>query len=327
MNTKVKYLGLELNSPIVGASCGLTGNVDNLCKMEDCGAGAVVLKSVFEEEIIHDIKRNTHVFAPVNNYGASYEYVAQHLADDAMAKHFQLIRDAKERLSIPIIGSINCYSHENWITYATQFQDAGCSALELDMAIMPFDTNLSSDDVERTFSDIIQSLRKFISIPISIKVSNYFTDLSKFMQQLSWMGIQGITMFNKSVQIDVDIESETLQHADVLTGAGELYNTLRWTAILSNKLRCDLSATTGVYSAEDIIKLLLAGATTTQVASCLYRNGIEYIKTLNDGLQQWMQSKGYTEIGQFKGKLALQSNDKASMLMRTKFMNHFGEIN
>lgn len=326
MNTKVKYLGIDLCSPILAASSGLTANVDNLYKLEKAGVGAVVLKSVFEEEIIYDIKRNTHVFAPVGNYGASYEYVSQHIADDRLPKYFDFIREAKSKLSIPIIGSINCYSHENWITYAKQFQEAGCDALELDMAIMPFETSLSGDDVERTFCDIIQSLRKFVTIPISIKVSTYFTDLSKFMQQLSWMGIQGITMFNKNVLVDVDVNNEQLRHADALTSEGELYNTLRWTAILSNKLRCDLSATTGVYSAEDVVKLLLVGATTVQVASCLYRNGLGFVEELNKGLKQWMEKHGYDDISQFKGKLAMKSNEKASMLMRTKYIDHFGEI-
>ena len=197
MNTNIEYLGLKLKSPLIAGSCGLTANTDNLCRLEEAGAGAVVLKSIFEEQIIYDIKRNTHVYAPVGNYGDSYEYIAQHVADDSVSKHFALIREAKKRLSIPVIGSINCFSYENWLTYARQFQDAGCDALELNMAIMPFETSLSTDDVERTFSNIIQSLKKSIDIPISIKVGHYFTDLAKFMQQLSWTGIQGITMFNK----------------------------------------------------------------------------------------------------------------------------------
>ncbi|MBQ2539177.1 MAG: dihydroorotate dehydrogenase-like protein [Bacteroidales bacterium] len=326
MNTKVKYLGLELKSPIIAASSGLTASVDNLVKLERAGAGAVILKSIFEEQIIYDIKRNTHVFAPVGNYGASYEYIAQHVADNSMAKHFELIRLAKENLSIPVIGSINCFSHENWITYAKQFQDKGCDALEFNMAIMPFDASLSADDVERTFSDIIQSVRKTVTIPISIKVSTYFTDLAKFMQKLSWSGIQGITMFNKALQLDIDTEAEAVCNAHSLTDPTELYNTIRWTAILSNKLRCDLSATTGVSDANDVVKLLLAGATTVQVASCLYRNGVGYMADLNKGLQDWMKGKGYEDINQFRGKLALKSNDKASMLMRTQFMNYFAEI-
>lgn len=326
MNTKIKYLGMELNSPIIAGSCGLTASIDNLCKLEECGVGAVVLKSIFEEQIIYDIKRNTHIHAPVGNYGDSYEYIAQHVADDSVSKYFSLIKEAKSKLKIPIIGSINCFSHENWITYAKQFQDSGCDALELNMAIMPFDTSLSADDVERTFSNIIQSLRKTISIPISIKVGSYFTDLAKFMQQLSWSGIQGITMFNKSLQVDIDIDEEALRNADSLTHPGEIYNTIRWTAIMSKKLRCDLCATTGVSNAHDVVKLLLAGATAVQIASCLYRNGIEYVKELNAGLQDWMVQKGYENIDQFRGKLALKQSDKASMLMRTQFMNYFADI-
>ena len=326
MDTKVEYLGLNLNSPIIAGSCGLTADIDNLCKLEQYGAGAVVLKSVFEEQIIYDIKRNTHVYAPVGNYGDSYEYIAQHVADDSLSKYFSLIREAKKRLTIPVIGSINCFSHENWLTYAKQFQDAGCDALELNMALMPFETSLSTDDVERTFSNIVQSLKKSVTIPISIKVGTYFTDLAKFMQQLSWTGIRGITMFNKSMQIDVDVETERLCNADSLTHPGELYNTLRWTAILSRKLRCNLCATTGVANGLDVAKLLLAGATTVQVASCLYRNGLEYMKTLNDELKGWMERKGYEGIDQFRGKLAMKPSDKASMLMRTQFMNYFAEI-
>ena len=198
--------------------------------------------------------------------------------------------------------------------------------VEMNMSIYPFEVTLSSDDVERTFCNIIQSLKKIITIPISVKISPYFTDLAKTAQQLSWMGIQGISIFNKSMLIDIDAEDEKLANADALTYPGELYNTLRWTAILSGKLRCDLAAAMGVQEPIDVVKLLLAGAKAVHVASCLYRNGIEYMRTLNDGLVRWMAAKGYERIDQFQGKLALKANDKASMLMRTQFMNHIAEI-
>ena len=133
-------------------------------------------------------------------------------------------------------------------------------------------------------------------------------------------------MFNKSLQVDIDIDEEALRNADSLTHPGEIYNTIRWTAIMSKKLRCDLCATTGVSNAHDVVKLLLAGATAVQIASCLYRNGIEYVKELNAGLQDWMGQKGYENIDQFRGKLALKQSDKASMLMRTQFMNYFADI-
>ncbi|MBQ3789175.1 MAG: dihydroorotate dehydrogenase-like protein [Bacteroidales bacterium] len=326
MDTSTKYLGLDLKSPIIVGSCGLTADVDKMVEMEKAGAGAVVLKSVFEEQIIYDIKRNTHVVAPTDNYGDSYEYIAAHVADDSLSKHFQMIRDAKKRLTIPVIGSINCFSYENWLTYAIKFQEAGCDALELNMAILPYETSLSADDVERTFSQIINTLRKSISIPVSIKVGTYFTDMAKQMQQLSWMGIQGVTMFNKSVQVDIDIEKETLQNASYLSNPEDLYNTLRWVAILSKKMRCDISASTGVYTADDVVKMLLAGATTVQVVSSLYKNGIGTIAQLNQGLNAWMEKKGYNSLSQFRGKLAVQPNDKASVAMRTQFMKYFAEI-
>lgn len=326
MNTETKYLGLELKSPIVVGSCGLTSDVAKMVQMEKAGAGAVVIKSVFEEQIIHDIKRNTHMVAPTDNYGDSYEYIAQHVADDSLEKHFSMIREAKRSLTIPVIGSINCFSYENWLTYAQKFQEAGCDALELNMAILPYETTLSADDVERTFSQIINTLRKSITIPISIKVGTFFTDMAKQMQQLSWMGIQGVTMFNKNVQVDIDVESETLRNASYLSTHEEMYNTLRWVALLSKKMRCDVSASTGVYTADDVVKMLLAGATTVQVVSCLYKNGIDTLRELNDGLRGWMQRKGYENIAAFRGKLAVMPADKASVAMRTQFMKYFAEI-
>lgn len=319
-------MGIDLKSPIIVGSCGLTADVDKMVEMEACGAGAVVLKSVFEEQIIYDIKRNTHVVAPTDNYGDSYEYIASHVADDSLEKHFSMIREAKRRLSIPVIGSINCFSYENWLTYAVRFQEAGCDALELNMAILPYETSLSADDVERTFTQIINTLRKSISIPVSVKVGTYFTDMAKQMQQLSWMGIQGVTMFNKSVQVDIDTESESLKNASWLSAPTDIYNTLRWVAILSKKMRCDISASTGVYTSDDVVKMLLAGANTVQVVSCLYKNGVEYIKELQQGLESWMEKKGYDNVSKFRGKLSVQPTDKTSVAMRTQFMKYFAEI-
>ncbi len=326
MDTKTKYLGLELKSPIIVGSCGLTSDVDKMVQMEAAGAGAVIIKSVFEEQIIYDIKRNTHIVAPTDNYGDSYEYIAMHVADDSLEKHFSMIREAKRRLSIPVIGSINCFSYENWLTYAKRFEDCECDALELNMAILPYETSMSADDVERTFSQIINTLRKSVSIPISIKIGTYFTDMAKQLQQLSWMGIQGVTMFNKNVQVDIDTEAECLKNASWLSTPEEIHNTLRWVALMSKKMRCDISASTGVYTADDVVKMLLAGATSVQVVSCLYKNGIDTLRDLNNGLLSWMEKKGYENIKDFRGKLSVAPAEKASVAMRTQFMKYFAEI-
>lgn len=326
MNTNTKYLGLDIASPIIAGSCGLTNDIENLKRLEAAGAGAVIIKSVFEEQIIFDIKRNLSMMAPTDSYGMSYEYVANHVADDSLGKHFDLIREAKKQLHIPVVGSINCYSFENWMTYTQRFQEAGCDALELNMAILPYETTLSYEDVDRLFSDIINTLKKSVSIPVSIKVSQHFTDMANFMQRLSWMGVNGITMFNKSLNVDIDTDKMQIVHAPSLSTPDEIYNTLRWVAILSKKLRCDISASTGVHTANDVVKLLLAGAGTVQVVSSLYKNGVDYMRTLNDGLKEWMKSKGYESIDQFRGQLAVKANDQASMFFRTQFMKHFAEL-
>lgn len=326
MDTKTKYLGLEIDSPIIVGSCGLTNDINNLEKMEQAGAGAVIIKSVFEEQIIYDIKRNMSMMAPTDNYGMSYEYVAAHVSDDSLGKHFDLIKEAKKRLHIPVVGSINCYSFENWMTYTQRFQEAGCDALELNMAILPYETAMSYEDIDRLFSNIINTLRKSVNIPVSIKVSQNFTDMANFMQRLSWMNINGITMFNKALNVDIDVDKMELTHAPSLSTPEEMYNTLRWVAILSNKLRCDISASTGVHTPADVVKMLLAGAGTVQVVSSLYKNGIDYLQTLNDGLHKWMEEKGYTKLSQFRGKLAVKANDEASMFFRTQFMKHFAQI-
>ena len=326
MDTKTKYLGLDIDSPIVVGSCGLTNDINNLVKMEQAGAGAVIIKSVFEEQIIYDIKRNLSMMAPTDAYGMSYEYVASHVSDDSLGKHFELIKEAKKRLHIPVVGSINCYSFENWMTYTQRFQEAGCDALELNMAILPYETTLSNEDVDRLFSNIINTLRKSVSIPISIKVSQNFTDMANFMQRLSWMNINGITMFNKSLNVDIDVDKMELTHAPSLSNPDDIFNTLRWVAILSKKLRCDISASTGVHSPADVVKMLLAGAGTVQVVSCLYKNGVDYLRTLNDGLRKWMEEKGFESLSQFRGNMAVKPNEEASMFFRTQFMKHFAQI-
>lgn len=326
MDTKTKYLGLEIDSPIIVGSCGLTNDISNLKKIEEAGAGAVIIKSVFEEQIIYDIKRNLSMMAPTDNYGMSYEYIASHVSDDSLGKHFDIIREAKKNLHIPVVGSINCYSFENWMTYTQRFQEAGCDALELNMAILPYETSLSSEDVDRLFSNIINTLRKSVSIPVCVKVSQNFTDMANFMQRLSWMNINGITMFNKSLNVDIDIDKMELTHAPSLSSPDEIYNTLRWVAILSKKLRCGISASTGVHSANDVVKMLLAGAETVQVVSCLYKNGVDYLRTLNDGLRKWMSDKGFESLSQFRGKMAVKANDEASMFFRTQFMKHFAQL-
>ena len=326
MSIESTFMGLTVCSPVVVGSCGLTADIDKLVQMEQAGAGTVVLKSVLEEQIVLDIKRNSRVVAATHAYGEAYNYLVKHNGDDLLKRQFELIAEAKKRLSIPVVGSINCVSFESWIDYAAKFAAAGCDALELCVNIMPYETSLSVDDVERSFSQIITALHRLVSIPVGIKVNPYFTDMAKQMQQLSWMYIDGLTLFNAPAVVDIDVESETFCMPSPEVSPSALYNTLRWTAVLSNKVRCGISASSGVGQPMDVVKLLLSGAKTVQVVSSLYRNGINYISTLNDGLRQWMQAKHYDRVNQFCGKMAVRDGEKISEKMRLWYMKNYAEI-
>lgn len=318
MNTSVKYLGMSMQSPIIVGASSLTSNVDNLLEMEQAGAGAVVVRPLFEEQIIFDIKHNQKIFAPTGHYGESYALVEQTMSEDVVLNHFAFIHEAKQKLHIPIIGCLDCYQFESWINYAKRFQDAGCDALEINMSLFPYETNTSVEDFDRLFQNVISSLRRFVSIPISIRVTPYYTDMSKALMQLSWMGIQGVTLFGEQPMVDIDIEKEELDLGVARNLENRFEDTLRWTGVLSDKLRCGICSAGGVQTADDVVKLLLFGAQTVQVSECLKNHGISHLATLNEGLSAWMEGHKYDNIDLFRGKLAVKGTTKAGMQMRIR---------
>ena len=328
MGIETKFLGLNLASPIIVGSCGLSTTIGNLEKIHKAGAGAVVLKSIFEEQILFDIKRSTSTYTPYDTFGDSYDYLTNHIEANSIEQYLNLIREAKKNIpALPIIGSINCFNFGNWINYAKRLQEAGCDALELNMFYIPFNVETSTDDIDRLFSDTIHALRKIINIPIIIKTGTYFTDLAKFLQHLSWTGISAVTLFNRATNWDIDIENKKIVHGPILGTPNDIFMPLRWTSILSPKLRCQISASGGVYTGTDVVKLLLAGASTVQVVSTLYKNGIEHITTMNDELKQWMERNNYNSINDFRGSMSIKSSKNASQFERIHFMKYFSEIN
>lgn len=328
MDTSTKFVGLDLRSPIIVGSCGLSTTMPGLEKMYKSGAGAVVLKSIFEEQILFDIKKNTASFTtPYDTLGDSYDYIANHIEINSIEQHLNLIREAKANFPLPIIGSINCSNFGNWVNYAKYFQDAGCDALEINLLYLPFNVNTSHDDIQRLFTDTLLALRRTITIPIIIKTGHYFTDLAKFLQQLSWTGVSAFTLFNRATNWDIDVETKKIVHGPILGTPNDIFMPLRWTAVLSKKLSCEISASGGVYTGLDAVKLLLAGASTVQVVSTLYQNGIEHIATMNDELLQWMERNNYQSIKDFKGLMAIKQNENVSEFERIHFMKYFSEIN
>ena len=326
MSTKINYLDLTLESPIIVASCGLTNNIENIKEMEAFGAGAVVLKSLFEEQISIEINQMDKAVSNYANYSESYDYIKNNIGNNEINKYLRFIEDAKKEVNIPIIGSINCHSYDKWLSFAKKIENAGADAIELNIDFLPANVNQSADDIEMLYSNIIAAMKKSITIPFSVKCGSYFSDMAKFMQRISWMGISGLTIFNREFKPDIDIHKMEYKSAPIYGNEDDLCNTLRWTAILSDIIRCNLSATGGVQNGKDVIKLLLAGATSVQVASCLHKNGIPYLKELNSDIEKWMKMYNYTNISDFRGKMSLKSAKNPHSLLRVQFMKHYSGI-
>lgn len=327
MDTKVKYMGFDIESPIIAGSCGKTADVDNVRKLEDAGVGAVILKSLFEEQITLEASNNVWAAQNVGEMAEAYNYIAEHTKHEQLEKYLELIRLCKQSVRVPIIASINCISAGEWLQFARNIQQAGADGIELNMFIMPSSVNTSGDDVEQIYEATIQTIRRAVpDFPISVKISSYSSSLSKLCQKLSWMGISTLSIFNRFIEHDIDIDTLQVKPAAIFSDPSEIYNTIRWTAIVSKIIHCPLTAGGGVHKEEDIIKLLLAGAQTVQVASALYGEDFSFVTRANKKLREWMESKSYNHIKDFRGRLAIDKSNTASNFYRVQYMKYFSGI-
>lgn len=328
MDLTTSYLGLELENPIIAGSSGLTSTLNGIVSLEEQGAGAVVLKSIFEEEILLDVDaRLTEAEeSPVIYSGLSetLDYIDLHIREENLKKYLQLIQDAKKAVSIPVIASINCISHEDWIHFTRRMEEAGADALELNVFLNPAD--FKNKEFEKAYFRIIEKVLATVRIPVAIKISKYFTRLGLSVKALSETGIAGLVMFNRFYTPDIDIEKIELTTPRMFSTRDELYETLRWIAILSARVPCNIAASTGIHTGEDVIKVLLAGATAIQVVSTLYKNGPEQIKRMLKKLEVWMQEKGFDSLDQFRGKISRMYGADPAAFERMQFMKHFSEI-
>jgi len=326
MDIKTKFMGFDIKSPIIIGSCGLTSTIEDLKKIEAAGAGAVILKSLFEEQISQEMSVNIKVYSSsFSGYPEAYNYIQEHTKYHIVENYLSLIQQAKEELSIPIIASINCISASEWVSFAQQIEKSGADGIELNMFVLPSDVNLTEEDMERFFEDTIQTIRRATSLPISLKISPYFTALTRTAQKISWLGIKNLNIFNRFYQSDININTLETTSAGICSSGSELYNTIRWTAILSEAIRCNLTAGGGVHKTEDVVKLLLCGADTVQVVSALYTQGFDFITKANKFLRTWMESKNYSSIDEFKGKMKVKGKD-ASVFYRVQFMKYFSGV-
>ncbi len=319
------YLGLKLKSPIIAGSSGFTDSVKKLQQLEQQGVGAVVLKSVFEEEITHEYDKALR--DEVGNTGREefLDYLDVRIRQENLGKYLQLIKDAKEKLSIPVIASINCKSAYEWMSFADEIQRAGADALELNIFVLPSSLHRASEENEKIYFEIVKQVKKRISIPIVLKISYYFSNLGQFVFDLSHSGIKGLVLFNRFYSPDFNIDTLEVTPSNVLSYPGEISMPLRWISMLSGRLNCDLSASTGVADGKAVVKLLLAGADTVQVASALYRHGIGFVGIMHNELREWMEQHGFETITDFKGKLSQTSYADPGVFERVQFMKYFSD--
>lgn len=326
MDLSVSYLGLKLKSPIVVGSSSLTSTVKNLEKVEKSGAGAVVLKSIFEEEIFNEyeeiLRKEMQEESPNLGYLDYYDFK---IKEDNVKDYINLIKQAKSNLSIPVIASINCVCSYEWGFFAKKVQEAGADALEVNLFILPSDFSKSCTEIEEKYFDLANRIKECVNIPVSVKISYYFSNLANFVQKLSNTDIQGIVTFNRFFHPDFDIDNFKVVPSNVLSNSSDLSISLRWTSILSGRIGCDLIASTGVHDGASVIKHLLAGADAVQVVSALYKHGIEYIEGMIEEIKAWMGKHNFENIDDFKGKMSQKNSPNPAEYERVQFMRYFGD--
>ncbi len=320
-----KYMGLELKSPIIVGSSGLTDKAEKIEKLEKSGAGAVVLKSIFEEEIMMEYEEMIQNEAPGRHKDDYLDYFDYKIKETNLENYINLIVDSKKKVEMPVIASINCASSHEWSYFAKKIQEAGADALELNVFILPSDMNRSAEEVERIYLEIIQMVRNEIKIPVAIKMSPYFANLSAFLQEISRTNIAAIVLFNRTYNPDIDIEKLEVTSSNVLSDPHDISRSLRWIALMANRVQCDLAASTGIHSGEAVIKQLLAGATVAQVVSVLYEKGPEHLKQITDDVKEWMKRKDFQSVDDFRGILSQEKAVNPSLYERVQFMKYFSD--
>lgn len=323
-NISTRFFGLDLKSPVIAASSSMTGHAEQVLKLAEAGAGAIVLKSIFEEEIFHELQEELSSRSSLNSDPEYLDYFDYVIKEETLRKYLKLISDVKARTSVPVVASINCISSSDWVLFARKIEEAGADALELNMFVNPTDVRKSSENNEEFYFETISKVLHVVKIPVSVKISHYFSNLAGIVQKLSQSGIAGITIFNRFYSPDIDIETLSVVTTEVLSTPHDYIMPLRWTGILSGIMSCELAATTGIHNSETALKFILAGASAVQVASVLYKEGPSVITRMNIEISNWMDRHEFTKLEDFKGSLG-QSATSAQAWERVQFMKYFGE--
>jgi dihydroorotate dehydrogenase (fumarate) len=322
MDLSTRYLGLNLRNPIVPSAGPLSHTLDGMKRLEDAGAAAVVMYSLFEEQIAHDSAELSHYLSyGTESFAESLTYfpgVEEY--NLGPGEYVELVRKAKEALSIPVIGSLNGITPGGWTDYARKIQQAGADAIELNVYYISTDPDIPASEVEDRYAEVLHAVKRAVSIPVAMKLSPFFSSLGHMARRLDHAGVDGLVLFNRFYQPDIDLENLEVQPNVILSTPQALRLPLRWIAILHGRVRASLAATSGIHTAEDVIKMLMAGADVTMMCSALLRNGPEHIAKILAGVEEWMARHEYLSVSQLKGSMSQKSVPDPAAFERANYM-------
>jgi len=319
-------MGLKLKNPIIAGSSGLTSNIADIIELEKNGAAAIVLKSLFEEQIIHNYSTKLKEVDLGIHYPEAHEYVSHHTKQKAVDEYINLITSCKKLLSIPVIASINCVTPNEWPAFAHEIEQTGADALELNMFFIPTDPQRMSALIEESYLEILHEVMNKVSIPVSVKVSPYFSGLSNSLLRFSFTGIKGMVLFNRFFSPDIDIEELKVVSGPIYSNPDEIYLSLRWLAMLSERIYCDLAASSGIHDGKALVKVLLAGAKAAEIASIFYLKGPSEIGVMLNYLENYLHRHNFSSVSEIIGKMSMRQIDNPADFERVQYIKYYSGI-
>ncbi|GIT97511.1 dihydroorotate dehydrogenase-like protein [Sulfurovum sp. TSL1] len=323
MDLTTTHLGLTLKNPLIASASPLTASLESIKKLEESGIAAVIMHSLFEEEINHEIRQIDHFLHIHNNSNPEATTYLPNEVDfeNLHSEHYlEEIRKIKESVHIPVIASLNGVSAGGWVKYAKKLQEAGADALELNITYIPTSIDMEGHIVEQMYVDTVAQVKEHISIPLNVKMNAYFSSPANMAKRIVEAGANGLTIFDNPTRVDVDLELLTPLQCANITRSANISETLRWCAILHNKLSCSMCAGTGIHSGEDVLKAIMSGADAVALASVLLTKGEAQAAIILNELIQWMQANEYDSISQMKGSISLAHTDNPAAYERNSYM-------
>ncbi|MBN1951601.1 MAG: dihydroorotate dehydrogenase-like protein [Bacteroidales bacterium] len=321
-NLETTYLGIPLKNPVIVSSCGLSSSIEKIEKLAGAGAGAIVLKSIFEEQI------NMEAGSMLKNsdYPEAMDYIMAYSKSNALDQYLKLMEDAKQRVDIPIFASINCATAAEWISFARSMEDAGADGLELNIYYIP-NSLTNGESIEDLYYDILRKVKEKVTIPVVLKLGQQFSNLPVFVNKLKAYGANGVVLFNRFYAPDINTDTLTFTTSEVFSSPGDIRFSLRWVGIISSLVqKLDICASTGIHNGTAAVKQILAGAQTVQVCSTLYKNGPDYLSTILKGISDWMKVHNYKTLADFRGKMSYRNIPDPSIFERAQFMKYFSNM-